>query len=48
MALDQAHDAAHMGFLDHLEELRKRLFVSAAAIVVGAVVLFVKKDWVFL
>jgi len=47
MALDQAHDEAHMGFLDHLEELRKRLFVSAAAIVVGAIVLFVKKDWVF-
>lgn len=47
MPLDQAHDEAQMGFLDHLEELRRRLFVSVLAVLAGAVVLFVKKDWVF-
>jgi sec-independent protein translocase protein TatC len=36
-----------MGFLDHLEELRSRLFKSLFAIFIGAGVLFVKKDWVF-
>ena len=36
-----------MGFLDHLEELRSRLFKSLFAIFTGAGVLFVKKDWVF-
>ncbi|MDA0728270.1 MAG: twin-arginine translocase subunit TatC [Bacteroidetes bacterium] len=47
MPKDQAQDEAHMGFLDHLEELRKRLFISALAVLVGAVALFVQKDWVF-
>ena len=47
MAMDQAHDEAQMGFLDHLEELRRRLFISVVAVVGSAVVLFVKKDWVF-
>lgn len=47
MALDQAHDEAQMGFLDHLEELRRRLFVSAIAVAVGATALFVNKEWVF-
>lgn len=36
-----------MGFLDHLEELRSRLFKSLFAIFIGASILFVKKDWVF-
>ena len=47
MALDQAHDEAQMGFLDHLEELRRRLFVSAAAILAAGIGVFVGKDWVF-
>jgi len=47
MAMDQAHDEAQMGFLDHLEELRRRLFISVVAVLVAAIVLFVKKDWVF-
>ena len=47
MALDQAHDEAQMGFLDHLEELRRRLFVSAAAIMAAGIGVFVAKDWVF-
>lgn len=36
-----------MGFLDHLEELRGRLFKSVIAIVLGASILFIKKDWLF-
>ena len=36
-----------MGFLDHLEELRGRLFKSLIAIVLGASILFIKKDWLF-
>ena len=36
-----------MGFLDHLEELRSRLFKAMFAIFIGAGILFVKKDWVF-
>ena len=47
MALDQAHDEAQMGFLDHLEELRRRLFVSAAAIMAAGIGVFAAKDWVF-
>ena len=47
MAMDQAHYEAHMGFLDHLEELRRRLFISVVAVLSAAIVLFVKKDWVF-
>ena len=47
MAMDQAHDEAQMGFLDHLEELRRRLFISVAAVLAAAVVLFIQKDWVF-
>ena len=37
----------HMGFLDHLEELRSRLFKSVLAIFITSTILFVKKDWVF-
>lgn len=36
-----------MGFLDHLEELRKRLFWSAAFILIGGIGLFVSKEWLF-
>lgn len=36
-----------MGFLDHLEELRGRLFKSVLAIAIGSIVLFVNKQWVF-
>ena len=51
MALDQPEDEnlqdVEMGFLDHLEELRKRLFWSAAFILTGGIALFVSKDWLF-
>lgn len=47
MPKDQVHDEAQMGFLDHLEELRRRLFVSVVAVLAGTTVLFVQKDWVF-
>ena len=33
----------HMGFLDHLEELRGRLFKSILAVIVAASFLFIKK-----
>ena len=36
-----------MGFLDHLEEVRKRLFFSAMSILAGATFLFIQKDWLF-
>ena len=36
-----------MGFLDHLEEVRKRLFFSAMAIIAGSTFLFIQKDWLF-
>lgn len=36
-----------MGFMDHLEELRKRLFFSLIFILTAATVVFVSKDWVF-
>jgi sec-independent protein translocase protein TatC len=51
MALDQPEDEklqdVEMGFLDHLEELRKRLFWSAAFILIGGIGLFISKDWLF-
>lgn len=40
-------DEKEMGFLDHLEEVRKRLFFSAIAVIAGASFLFVQKDWLF-
>lgn len=51
MPLDQPQDAPdrdkEMGFLDHLEELRRRLFYAVGAIVVTGGLLFVNKDWLF-
>ena len=51
MALDQPTDKkneeAEMGFLDHLEELRKRLFWSTAFILTTGITLFVCKEWLF-
>ncbi|HBP45455.1 MAG TPA: twin-arginine translocase subunit TatC [Flavobacteriales bacterium] len=51
MPLDQLEDQppqdVEMGFLDHLEELRKRLFYAAFFIVAGGIGLFVAKDWLF-
>lgn len=36
-----------MGFMDHLEELRKRLFFALIGILSASITLFVMKDWVF-
>lgn len=40
-------EVKEMSFFDHLEELRGHLFRSALAIFVGAIVLFLSKDFVF-
>ena len=51
MALDQPTEKkteeAEMGFLDHLEELRKRLFWSAVFILSAGIILFICKSWLF-
>ena len=51
MALDQPTnkktEEAEMGFLDHLEELRKRLFWSAVFILSAGITLFICKSWLF-
>ena len=51
MALDQPTnkktEEAEMGFLDHLEELRKRLFWSAVFILSAGITLFICKPWLF-
>jgi sec-independent protein translocase protein TatC len=45
--MEDSREGGSMGFMDHLEELRKRLFYSVLAIAAGAISLFVAKDWVF-
>ncbi len=51
MALDQIENETspdrEMGFLDHLEELRKRLFYGAFFIVTSGIGMFLSKDWLF-
>lgn len=51
MALDQPEEEQErdkeMGFLDHLEEMRRRLFWSATFILTGGIGLFIAKDWLF-
>ena len=51
MALDQPEEEQErdkeMGFLDHLEEMRRRLFWSATFILTAGIVLFIAKDWLF-
>lgn len=47
MADGTNHNEAEMGFMDHLEELRKRLFFALLGILSGSIALFVMKDWVF-
>jgi sec-independent protein translocase protein TatC len=41
-----ADDKKEMGFLDHLEELRRRLFWSVIAVVVGIIVIVCFDDFV--
>src|SRR6478735_3413600 len=36
-----------MTFIDHLEELRTHIIRSVLAVLVGAIVVFVYRDWVF-
>ncbi|MBK12364.1 MAG: twin-arginine translocase subunit TatC [Crocinitomicaceae bacterium] len=43
----EAETQQDMGFMDHLEELRRRLFYALVGILAAAIVLFVAKDWVF-
>ena len=46
MAAKEA-EQEEMGFMDHLEELRRRLFFALIGILVGGIAIFVSKDWVF-
>jgi sec-independent protein translocase protein TatC len=43
----QDSGGSEMGFMDHLEELRRRLFFALLGIMASAITLFVMKDWVF-
>ena len=36
-----------MNFLDHVEDLRWHIIRSAIAIFVGAVIVFIKVEWIF-
>ena len=36
---------SQMPILEHLRELRRRMFIAAVAVVVGAVVGFIFRDW---
>lgn len=51
MALDQPEEEQErdkeMGFLDHLEEMRRRLFWSATFILTAGIGMFIAKDWLF-
>jgi sec-independent protein translocase protein TatC len=38
---------AEMSFIDHLEELRKHIIRSVVAVLVGAAVIFIYRNWVF-
>jgi sec-independent protein translocase protein TatC len=42
-----ANPQAEMGFLDHIEDLRWHVVRSAIAVMVGAIIAFVKIEWIF-
>jgi len=44
--LDEEEDPSAMSLVDHLEELRWRIFKSLIAIVVGAIVAFIFRVWI--
>ena len=43
---DEENDPSAMSLVDHLEELRQRIFKSLIAIVVGAIVAFIFRVWI--
>lgn len=43
---DEENDPSAMSLIDHLEELRWRIFKSLIAIVVGSIVAFIFRDWI--
>lgn len=43
---DDENDPSAMSLIDHLEELRKRIFVCLVAIVVTTIVAFIFRDWI--
>src|SRR5260221_2206009 len=45
--LNRNPDGEEMSFVDHLEALRWHIVRSAFAIVIIAIVLFIKMDWIF-
>ena len=40
-------DQAEMSFIDHLEALRWHIVRSLVAVLIGAIFIFIKIDWVF-
>ena len=44
---NRGKDQAEMSFIDHLEALRWHIVRSLIAIIIGAVFIFIKIDWVF-
>ncbi|HEY0678992.1 MAG TPA: twin-arginine translocase subunit TatC, partial [Chitinophagaceae bacterium] len=44
---NRGQDQAEMSFIDHLEALRWHIVRSLAAVLIGAVVIFINIDWVF-
>lgn len=44
---NEGSEKSEMTFIDHLEELRVHIIRSVLAILVGAIIIFIYRDWVF-
>ena len=44
---EQVNPNAEMGFLDHIEALRWHIVRSAVVIVIAAIAVFIKVEWIF-
>ncbi len=45
--LNESYDAKEMSFLDHVDDLRKHLFRAVVAILLGTIVAFIQKSFLF-